>query len=65
MSNDAETLLTPHETAERLGVSVATLDAWRVKRINLPFVKIGKLVRYKLTDIRTFIDANTKKAGVA
>lgn len=63
MSDGNDNLLSPQECAERLGVSTSTLDAWRVKRINLPFVKIGKLVKYKASDIRAFIDAQTKKAG--
>lgn len=58
-----ERLLSPQECAERLGVSTSTLDAWRVKRIHLDFVKLGKLVRYKASEVQRFIDAQTKKAG--
>lgn len=63
MSDGTDNLLSPQQAAERLGVSTSTLDAWRVKRINLDFVKVGKLVRYKASDIQAFIDAQTKKAG--
>lgn len=49
-------LWTPAHTALELGVSVRTLSAWRSSgRHSLPFVKVGRLVRYRQTDVRTWL----------
>jgi excisionase family DNA binding protein len=56
-------LLTPAEVANILGVSVETLNVWRAtKRYPLPYVKSGRLVRYKLSDLEKFIDDRTHLA---
>jgi excisionase family DNA binding protein len=48
-------LLTPAEVAERLGVSAATLATWRcTKRYPLSYVKVGRLVRYRIADLDAF-----------
>lgn len=50
-------LLTPQEVAEILGVDVETLNVWRcTKRYNLPYVKAGRLVRYRASDVAAFIE---------
>jgi excisionase family DNA binding protein len=50
-------LKTPKETAAILRVSVGTLAVWRcVKRYALPFVKVGRSVRYRETDIAAFLE---------
>lgn len=51
-------LLTPDETAERLGILTKTLDVWRcTQRYNLPYVKVGRLVRYRESDLEAFIES--------
>jgi predicted DNA-binding transcriptional regulator AlpA len=50
--------LTENETAERLGLSVATLRAWRAKRFGPRFAQFGRAVRYMHQDIDEFITAN-------
>lgn len=48
-------LLTPQDVAERLGVSIATLATWRcTKRYPLTYVKVGRLVRYRVADVDAF-----------
>jgi hypothetical protein len=48
-------LLTPQDVATRLGVSITTLATWRcTKRYALTYVKIGRLVRYRMADIEAF-----------
>ena len=57
-------LATPEEAAEILGVSTGTLSVWRsVGRYNLPFVKIGSRVRYRLRDLDAFIERCTRTNG--
>jgi excisionase family DNA binding protein len=52
-------LLTDDEAARLLGTSVNTLANWRVTgRYPLPFVKVGRLVRYRPSDIAKFISDN-------
>lgn len=53
-------LLTPSEVAEMLGIKVETLQIWRcTQRYNIPYVKIGGRVRYKLNDVQHFIEERT------
>jgi len=52
-----QNLLTPPQVAQILGVSTKTLSVWRCTgRYDLPFVKSGRLVRYRSEDIQGFID---------
>jgi len=53
-------ILTPNKVAEILGVTVGTLSVWRAtKRYPLPYIKIGRKVFYKASDIEKFITART------
>lgn len=54
------TLLTPKETAEILGLSVTTLAIRRCAGTwDLPYVKVGRLVRYTREAVEQFIRDNT------
>jgi len=56
--NDTSRLLTPNQVAEILGVDVETLNVWRTtRRYPLPYVKAGRLVRYRLHDLNQFIES--------
>jgi len=60
MSNNS--LLVPEEAARELRVSPRTLAKWRsTGENNLAFVKIGKAVRYRSSDIQKYIESNTKQ----
>jgi len=53
-------LLTPDQAAEILGVTSHTLAVWRsTGRYSLPYVKAGRLVRYRETDVQRFIEKRT------
>lgn len=57
--NDIE-LLTPAQMAEFLGVTPGTLAVWRcTKRYALPYIKIGRSVRYSRAHGNQFIAART------
>ncbi|MCK4869975.1 MAG: helix-turn-helix domain-containing protein [Gammaproteobacteria bacterium] len=57
---NTQTLLTPTEVASLLGIKAETLQIWRcTHRYNFPYVKIGGLVRYKLSDVENFIQDRT------
>ncbi|OUS04097.1 hypothetical protein A9Q96_14115 [Rhodobacterales bacterium 52_120_T64] len=49
-------LMTPEEVAKYLKLEVETLNVWRcTKRYNLPYTKIGRLVRYRAEDVEAFV----------
>lgn len=48
-------MLTPAQVAERLGIPVATLKAWRYKGIGPVFSRMGKHVRYDEADVEAYI----------
>ncbi|MGN7503624.1 MAG: helix-turn-helix domain-containing protein [Alphaproteobacteria bacterium] len=51
-------LMTSHDVSKILGVSVGTLAVWRTtKRYNLPYVKSGRLIRYRQEDVQAFIES--------
>lgn len=57
-SMEKNTLITPLQLAERLSISVETLNTWRAtNRYPLPYVKAGRLVRYRECDVQQFIES--------
>jgi excisionase family DNA binding protein len=57
---EAQSLLTRKQAADLLGCKDDTLVVWKTnKRYKLPYIKIGKNVRYRLSDILSFIENNT------
>ncbi|MCP4475597.1 MAG: helix-turn-helix domain-containing protein [Gammaproteobacteria bacterium] len=65
-------LLTPEEVAKIMGTKVSTLSVWRStgRYQNLPFIKVGRLVRYRVEDVENFLNDrkryghnNSKKEG--
>ena len=59
--NMVERLLTPKQTGEIIQVTVDTLANSRHTGlgIQIPYIKLGKFVRYKESDIQAYIEANT------
>ena len=52
------------EAAEYLGVLPPTLTNWRcTRKYPLPFIKVGRLVRYRIEDVERFLESRT--VGVA
>jgi excisionase family DNA binding protein len=50
-------LLSPEEVADRLDVSPQTLANWRRDPDHeLPYVNVGRLVRYRESDLEDFLD---------
>ena len=48
-------LLTPERVSELLGVPVATLAQWRYRKQVLPYLHLGRLVRYDPTDVEAYL----------
>jgi predicted DNA-binding transcriptional regulator AlpA len=53
------------QVAEWLGLSVATLRAWRFRHRGPRFVRFGRAVRYLQTDVEAFIAANVVETSGA
>jgi predicted DNA-binding transcriptional regulator AlpA len=58
MSDHHSQALTELDVAKQLGLSVATLRAWRLKGKGPRFVRFGRAVRYLVADIEHFIEAS-------
>lgn len=57
-------LLDERKAAEVLGLSPGTLSVWRsTGRYQVPFVKVGHLVRYRLTDLDAWLESRTRTTG--
>lgn len=62
-NHPADPLLSEQQTAELLDVRPTTLQVWRsTRRYNLPFVKIGRNVRYRASAVQAFIESRTVTA---
>ncbi len=57
-------LLDEKQAAEHLTVSPGTLSVWRsTGRYALPFLKIGRNVRYRLDDLDRWLEARVRDSG--
>lgn len=53
-------LLTERETAAYLAIGMASLANWRsTGKVNIPCVRLGRAVRYRVSDLERFIAAQT------
>lgn len=55
-------LLTPTQVANLLQVTCHTLSVWRcTARYALPFIKVGRCVRYQYSAVIQFLEQNTSQ----
>ncbi len=57
-------LLTRRQAAKYLNLKPQTLASWAMDARNIPFVKLGKAVRYRRTDLDKYIERQTVPASV-
>lgn len=58
LANDR--LVSNAEAAGILGVTPGTLDVWRCTgRVPLAYVKVGRSVKYRLSELQRFVEART------
>ncbi len=58
-----QSLLDDSQVAERLQVSIATLRRWRLLGSStLPFIRIGRSIRYDPADVESWIALNKRAA---
>lgn len=64
--NNPNRLLNRQEAAAFLGVKEDTLAVWRsTRKYDIPVVKVGRLVRYRFSDLLDFIDRRTVNRPIA
>ena len=56
---EIEKLLTGREAADFLQISEQTLRIQRIKGGGAKYVKVGRLVRYRQSDLETYLNART------
>jgi predicted DNA-binding transcriptional regulator AlpA len=57
--------LTESQLAAHLGMARITLAQWRSKGFGPPFMRVGRSIRYRLTDVNKWAEANLTSAGQA
>lgn len=56
-------LLTTPQAAEFLGgIKTNTLEIWRGQGRGVPYIKIGRLVRYKVEDLEKYLADQTRSS---
>lgn len=59
----ARKLVDTIQAAEYLGgLKPNTLEGWRVSGKGVPFIKCGRLVRYRLEDLDAYLTAQTRSS---
>ena len=49
-------LLDPKDVSSLTGLSVETLAQWRSQKKHLPYLKVGRLIRYSRKDIEAYLE---------
>ncbi len=63
MENQAE-LLSADQAAATIDVTSGTLSVWRsTGRYGIPFIKIGRKVRYRKSDLLAWLESRTRESG--
>lgn len=55
-------LLSTREAARFLTARPNTLEIWRIQGHGPRFVKIGRMVRYRLSDLEAFVEAGIRQS---
>lgn len=54
-------LLTPEQVAIVLGIQPKTLARWRMRKIGVPFIRVGRTIRYNEKDVIDWMDTHKRK----
>lgn len=60
---ESDRLLSPQELAAYLGVPLATVYGWRYRGNGPPGIRIGRHLRYRWSDLQTWLNAQTTTAA--
>jgi predicted DNA-binding transcriptional regulator AlpA len=57
-------LLDEKAAAQHIGSTPGTMSVWRsTGRYNLPFIKVGRNVRYRKSDLDAWLEKRTRTSG--
>ena len=63
LDDEVGELLTTEQAARLLDVRPGTLEVWRnAKRYGLPYIRVGRNVRYRRSDLVKFLEQRTVAA---
>ena len=54
-----EQLMTPEEVSARTGIPLDTLAMWRSRKRRLPYLKLGRCVRYRASTVEQWFQSST------
>jgi len=54
-------LLNETEAAQLLGITIRALQGWRLRGDGPVYVKLGRLVRYRRSEIERWLDARSRR----
>jgi len=54
-------LTASHTVAAALGMSNLALTQWRYRGGGPPFIRVGRRIRYRWTDVQAWLDENTER----
>ena len=52
---DRRKLLTPEQVSKMTTIPTSTLAQWRYRKRGIPYLRIGRLVRYDLADVNAYL----------
>ena len=58
-----ERLMTPPEVADLLQIPVSTLYRWRYERRGPASVRVGRVLRYKPSELQAWIESQADRQG--
>jgi hypothetical protein len=56
------TLLSERQAAEHLGISIRTMQSWRIRGYGPSYIKCGKAVRYEPKELEAFKQQQTRQS---
>lgn len=57
-SEELPQICSPAQVSKFTGVTTGTLAYWRFEGSHLPFIKLGRVVRYRRQDVLDFLEQN-------
>lgn len=57
---DQDILMDSRGCAAYLGISPLSLSDWRTKGIGIKYIKVGRCVRYRMSDIQAYLNSRRK-----
>lgn len=57
-----QTLIPTPQAAEYLGIKSNTLEVWRTQGTGPTYKKIGRLVRYSVNDLDSYLEAQSRSS---